>query len=333
MQIDNTAYAFIEGCHFENTNKTFTTSGGTIKLYNNIVDSTSSVTGSSIYYAERTEHVTNTCKADKVTDYSSFDTDKNLFYYDDTNNISKVDLMLKPDEVKTYIPTVAGAGLLATIDYSKNHTEKNDSYVDTKETATYSFSSAAPTEAGIYYTVLDNSSPQVPTAESALTDSTIVRIDGDNIIVTDTNKDATTAGYYIFDSTKKFTSGTHTYSLSITLEGVGSSWYFLRFLDADGNDSLCVGTSKGTKHIGYTLDIANITDTSKEIDIANTAFATRTTYNFKLIVNYDTNTATLSVGDNSVQIDNFTVQITGLKFFTAKAATDRSFTVSKISIE
>ncbi len=333
MQIQSKAYAFIEGCYFENTNKTFTTSdGGVIKLYNNTINSTSSISGTNInYVTSRTETVANTCKADNKTDFSTFDTSKALFYYDDTNNVSKVDLMLQSTEVKSYIPTVAGAGLLATIDYSKNYTETNGGYVDTTVVATYNESANVPTSAGLYYTVLDNSSPQVPLAEASVTSSTVVKEKDGKIYVTDTSKEATTIGYYMLDDAKKYTTGTHTYTINVTLEGVGNSWYFLRFVNSTG-DVLQIGTSakvdpNKTGFISYQFN-------NSTVEFASSAFTSNTTYTIVLTVDYDNNTANLSVGNNTTQISNFDIDaISGIKFFTAKAATDRSITVNSIAVE
>ena len=332
MQIQSNAYAFIEGCYFENTNKTFTTSdGGVIKLYNNTVNSTSSISGTNInYVTSRTETVANTCKADNKTDFSTFDTSKALLYYDDTNNVSKVDLMLQSTEVKSYIPTVAGAGLLATIDYSKNYTETNAGYVDTTVVATYNESANAPTSAGLYYTVLDNSSPQVPLAEASVTSSTVVKEKDGKIYVTDTSAEATTIGYYVLEDAKNYTTGTHTYTINVTLAGVGNSWYFLRFINSTG-DVLQIGTSakSGSNKTGFISYQYN----GSTIEFATSAFTSSTTYNIVLTIDYDNNTASLSVGNNTTQITNFDIDaISGIKLFTAKTAADRSFTVNSITI-
>ena len=330
MQIQSKAYAFIEGCYFENTNKTFTTSdGGVIKLYNNTVNSTSSTTGTNInYVTSRTETVVNTCKADKTTDFSSFDTNKALFYYDDTNNVSKVDLMLQSTEVNTYIPTVAGAGLLATIDYSKNYTETNGGYVDTTIVATYNESANAPTSAGLYYTVLNDTG--APLAEANVTSSTVVKEKDGKIYITDTSDVATTIGYYMLEDSKKYSTGTHTYSFNINLNGVGAKWQFIRILDGNGNEYLNIGTgsvSKDTKMYYYL-------NGGDAVSISNTSYETNKSYTITLTVNYDTNTATLSVGTYQVQISSFNIDsISGIKFFTAKAATDRSITVDSVTVE
>ena len=327
MQIDDTAYAFIEGCYFEDTNKTFTTSGGVIKLYNNTINNTVDeqkyLSGSTIHYVGRTEHVTNSCKADKVTDYSSFDTNKKLFYYDDTNNVSKVDLMNKSEDVKALIPTIAGAGLLKSIDYSGNYTETN---VDTKVTATYT--TTVPTAAGTYYSALDTNG--AVTEENKVADSTIVKIDDSKIIITDTDANATTVGYYILNDANKFSSGTHTYTLNIKLDGVGNNWYFIRLLN-ESDEILQIGTSAKTEtnKTGFISYVFN----GNTVEFSDTAFAANTSYEIKLIVNYDNNTATLSVGSKSVEISNFDINITGFKFFTAKTAINRSFTVTSITVE
>ncbi|MBR6288462.1 MAG: hypothetical protein IKR19_03940 [Acholeplasmatales bacterium] len=329
MQIQSNAYAFIEGCYFENTKNTFTTSdGGVIKLYNNTINSTSSVTGSNVnYVTSRTELVSNSCNADKTTDFSSFDTNKALFYYDDTNNVSKVDLMLQSTEVKSYIPTVAGAGLLATIDYSKNYTETNEGYVDTTVTATYNYSEVAPTSSGLYYTVLDNSNPQVPLTEANVTSTTIVKEKDGKITITDTNANATTIGYYMLEDAKRYTTGTHTYTINLSLGNVGGNWAFIRLLDANGAEFMTIGAASSNKYMCYTYK-----DTTQVV-VKETAFAANKTYTISLTVDYDNDTASITIDGTTAQIASFdTTSISGIKLFTAKAAADRSFTVNSITI-
>ena len=58
-----------------------------------------------------------------------------------------------------------------------------------------------------------------------------------------------------------------------------------------------------------------------------------TTYNIVLTIDCDNDTANITIGNNTTQITNFNVNsITGFKLFTAKTATDRSFTVNSITI-
>ena len=57
----------------------------------------------------REEKLTNTCKPDGTSDYSSFDTDASLFYYDTVNKKSDVTLLEDPSTLKTTLPSLAGA--------------------------------------------------------------------------------------------------------------------------------------------------------------------------------------------------------------------------------
>ena len=335
MQIQSKAYAFIEGCYFENTNKTFTTSdGGVIKLYNNTVNSTSSISGTNInYVTSRTETVANTCKADNKTDFSSFDTSKALFYYDDTNNVSKVDLMLQSTEVKSYIPTVAGAGLLATIDYSKNYTETNAGYVEPIVTGV-TYTSGIPTTSGWFgniqeYPLKSDGKPDTANGSDAeyKTDAVVTENNG-KVTLTDTSSTKTTFAYYIFDNT--YNSGVHTYTVNITLgENVGTKWSMVQFLDGDKNISIrsCGLETDNKNKWGYSLDGG-----SSEIP-SSLSVSKGTTYTIVLTIDYDKQTAKVSINNTELTITGWTFnQITGIQFMTAAGAADRSFTVNSITI-
>ena len=134
----------------------------------------------------------------------------------------------------------------------------------------------------------------------------------------------------MLEDAKNYTTGTHTYTINVTLAGVGNSWYFLRFINSTG-DVLQIGTSakSGSNKTGFISYQYN----GSTIEFATSAFTSSTTYNIVLTIDYDNNTASLSVGNNTTQITNFDIDaISGIKFFTAKAATDRSFTVNSITI-
>ena len=335
MQIQSKAYAFIEGCYFENTNKTFTTSdGGVIKLYNNTINSTSSISGTNInYVTSRAETVANTCKADNKTDFSGFDTSKALFYYDDTNNVSRVDLMLQSTEVKSYIPTVAGAGLLATIDYSKNYTETNAGYVEPTVTGV-TYTSGIPTTSGWFgniqeYPLKSDGKPDTANGSDAeyKTDAVVTENNG-KVTLTDTSSTKTTFAYYIFDNT--YNSGVHTYTVNITLgENVGTKWSMVQFLDGDKNISIrsCGLETDNKNKWGYSLDGG-----SSEIP-SSLSVSKGTTYTIVLTIDYDKQTAKVSINNTELTITGWTFnQITGIQFMTAAGAADRSFTVNSITI-
>lgn len=51
-----------------------------------------------------------------ITDYSKFDTDPELFYYDAENKCSDVELMLEAKVVPGFVYKYAGAGIPARMD-------------------------------------------------------------------------------------------------------------------------------------------------------------------------------------------------------------------------
>jgi len=337
MQIESNAYAFIEQCYFDNTNKTFTNNGGVIKLYKNIItgEKSTSTTGTNINYVDnRTTPVTNNCKADKVTDYSTFDTNKDLFYYDDVNNISKVDLMLKASDVKSYIPTIAGAGLLNTIDYSKNYKENNSEYVEPTVTG-INYTSGIPTSSGWYgniqeYPLKSDGKPDTANGKDVeYSKDAVVSENEGKITLTDTSSTKTTFAYYIFDET--YTTGKHTYTINISLgNNVGSKWSLIQFLDGDKNLSIrdCGIDSNNKNKWGYSLD-GGQTEVASELAVEK-----EKTYNIVLTIDYTNETAEVSINDTKITITNWNFsEIKGIQFMTAASAQDRSFTVNKVEIE
>jgi len=65
---------------------------------------------------ETLDKVNYTCSPDQATDYSKFDTDPTLFYYDAENNRSDVDIMHNVEDVPQIVPTYAGAGVLTKLE-------------------------------------------------------------------------------------------------------------------------------------------------------------------------------------------------------------------------
>lgn len=323
MQIYAGAYAFIENCYFDSVKNTYSISDrgialAAVKSYNNIYNECSS--GAATIVSSRTEAVDN----ENVFN-SHFDVDPSVFYFNNNNNISDVDLMFEAENVPTLVPLYAGAGKAVSLDYSLNIIEKNEPATiddDTKNYATYT--NQVPTAAGLYYHTLDANNNIAD--ESNISDTTYVLENKGKITIHDSSATESTVGYYILDNTP--TTGTVTYSFDVTLTGVGSKWNFARFLDNTGKEVLAIRVAADTKYIAYTL---NGDDTTETV-IKSTAFKAGT-YSISLTVNYNTSTATLSVGTNSATISNFNSQIIGFKFMTAVKATDRSFTVTNIKVE
>jgi len=65
---------------------------------------------------ETLDKVNYTCSPDQKTDYSQFDTDPELFYYDVENNCSDVEILHKAEEVPDVVPVYAGAGTLIKLE-------------------------------------------------------------------------------------------------------------------------------------------------------------------------------------------------------------------------
>jgi hypothetical protein len=51
------------------------------------------------------------CMPDEISDYTNFDTNSDLFYYDAVNQKSKVDRMDDPKQLMVIIPVLAGASV------------------------------------------------------------------------------------------------------------------------------------------------------------------------------------------------------------------------------
>ncbi|MDE5868507.1 MAG: InlB B-repeat-containing protein, partial [Anaeroplasmataceae bacterium] len=106
-------YALVENCYYEGGQNPYETqSNGAIKAYNNIYTSDVKISNSTYKkentVSSRTQTVSNTCKPDGSTDYSDFDMNPNLFYYDATNKVSKVKNMLAPGDVPQHCKTYSG---------------------------------------------------------------------------------------------------------------------------------------------------------------------------------------------------------------------------------
>ncbi len=321
MQIYAGAYAFIENSYFKDVKNTFNVSDrglGTaaVKSYNSTFDN-SPYSGATIVES-RTEAVNN-----QNVFSTTFDMDSDIFYFDTNDNISDVSLMLQTDKVPTYIPIVSGAGKLVALDYSLHTTEHNDPYVDSKVKAQYTTNT--PLNSGLYYQAIN--AGLVIQEESSIDDSTIVKEDNGTIYVTDTSSTLSTIGYYVLNNNDRVNAGKVTYSMEITLTGVGSKWNFLRFLDNDGDEVLAIRAATDTKNIAYTLD----EDDSTETIIKNTPFKAGT-YKITLTIDYSSSSAILKVGDYQTKISSFNYTIGAFKFMTAIKATDRSFTVKNITI-
>ena len=113
FQIDDKAYVLLENSYIDGyTSPLSATKNGVMKAVGNNV----SISGAS--NVSRTTEVSSSCMPDGSTSYVNFDTDSTLFYYDSTNQKSNVSIMNNASQLPTLIPSVAGAGLCAKLNYS-----------------------------------------------------------------------------------------------------------------------------------------------------------------------------------------------------------------------
>ena len=113
-------YLFSEANYFEDVETAYYTSGteilGAIKSWGDKYKGCGA-TESITKVAARDETVENDCSPDGITDYSKFDTDPELFYYDAENKRSDVEILHEAKDVPDFVFKYAGAGILTRMDF------------------------------------------------------------------------------------------------------------------------------------------------------------------------------------------------------------------------
>ena len=112
--IRKNSYLFSENNYYNSTSKPFILSSSAVKSYGDIfVGSPSS--GATIV-GNRTQAVTVNCKPDNKTNYSAFDTNSTLFYYDSVEMKTDVSIMHSAVDIPEYVSECAGAGYYGLIE-------------------------------------------------------------------------------------------------------------------------------------------------------------------------------------------------------------------------
>ena len=107
------SYLFSENNYFNSVSAPFKPSSSSAKSYGDVfVNSTSS--GATIV-TDRTKAVSISCKPDGKTNYSNFDTNATLFYYDTEEMKSDVSFMLSGEDVPEFVTKYAGAGIMVRL--------------------------------------------------------------------------------------------------------------------------------------------------------------------------------------------------------------------------
>jgi len=115
-------YIFNEGNYFENVDEpTYNTNmpWGIVKSWNDIYENNGNKP-LRLYIVNARDEIVDAidyiCSPDLQTDYSTFDIDPTLFYYDTENKCSDVELLHKAEEVPEFVKTYTGAGVLVKLE-------------------------------------------------------------------------------------------------------------------------------------------------------------------------------------------------------------------------
>lgn len=106
-------YMFSEYNYYSSCSTPFSLSSSTVKSFGDIFASSNK--GSINVVTDRAAIVSNSCKPDKSTDYSKFDTDSTLFYYDSVNKRTMASIMVEAEDVPDFVLKYAGAGKSAIL--------------------------------------------------------------------------------------------------------------------------------------------------------------------------------------------------------------------------
>ena len=345
MQIHDGGYAFIENCYFKNTSKTFevitnkTSQVPAIKSYQNIFDNCKNYDITNVTITtNRAEVVSNDCLFG-----SSFDTDSSLFYYE--NGATNVKIMNSASELPTLLPTVSGAGVFASLVFPNQ--EQGDDPTPTPtgefvEVFSDNFSSTTatkyngvPTNAGLtYYTFLPDNASETGNPDTY----NYVEVKNNAVSIVDTSSKTaasgddgmsrTTYAYYMFDSTNQYSSGVVKYSITINLPVVASKWRILTFIDESYNgvpSEMLALYSNANKELGYIYGSTEETPFSSAY--------TNGTYTVELTIDYDNDTAVLSINGTSINISNYNPQTIKGFYFMTSAGSQRSYSFTNVKIE
>ena len=143
MSIRAGAFAFIENCYFDNANRPIRTQDGDgrkgfAKVYNSIFVGDQIESGQNVTEVDdRAERVGNTDNF-LGEEYYYFDTNSDVFYYDEANNRSDVEVMHDTSEIPTLVPSLAG-----TLHRSFNVDIGNASYKETQQSVVTTYSATA----------------------------------------------------------------------------------------------------------------------------------------------------------------------------------------------
>ncbi len=277
--------------------------------------------------SSRTDTLQGECKPDGSTNYTNFDMNENLFYYDKTNKKSNVTNLLETNDVKSYCQKYSG--ILSnnkTNDYKDDNTSTTptpdipNSSTDWVNKINEDFSinktitkltQNSVNQAGIYYYT------------DSLDNNNYLKIENNALTIFD-KSDKTTYGYYMFDEIKN-TTGKLKISIDFIPQTSNGKWSPIAFIGSEKN--IYIRTDEN-KYLGYSFDNTTVTKIDSSILKANSV------YTITLLIDYDNNVATIKINDLEVIIADYSCiyKITGIRFMTSEK-NERTFTVDNIKVD
>ncbi len=114
-------YLFSEANYFDGVGQAYYEATdeiwGAVKSFGDVYRSSGGVLDIVVKSDSRDTVIDNVCSPDGITDYSKFDTDPELFYYDAENKRSDVEILHEAKDVPDFVPKYAGAGILERMDF------------------------------------------------------------------------------------------------------------------------------------------------------------------------------------------------------------------------
>ena len=305
-------------CHLVKTTDTYT--GTVIKSFNNYV---AGGKDQSTIVTTRDEQLSGNCKPDGSTNYTNFDTNSSLFYYDSTNKCSDVSILNDRLDVPEFVELYAGAGNNINIDYdfeeptTPETPEINEVTFTLKESYDFTNSSlsintltsdALPTTAGLYqYTNASDYS------------ANNISLSSNGLYLLDTTA-STTYAYLVLNN--KINTGVVKYEITFKTPDVqATKWSIVSLLNSNST-GLSLRTD-GNKCFGY------VTDGDAATAIDTSAYQKNTEYTVTFTIDYTNKSAKIEINGNEVVI-SFDNTIDCIRFMTAGSATNRSFYVKSV---
>ncbi len=277
--------------------------------------------------ASRLDTLQGECKPDGSTNYTNFDINETLFYYDKANKKTNVDNLLETTNVKSYCQKYSGVLNNNKInDYIDNNTptiptpdipssptnwvNKITEDFSTNKTIT-KLTQNSINEGGIYYYT------------EAVDNKNYLKIENDALTIFD-ESDKTTYGYYMFDEIKN-TTGKIKISIDFIPQTSNGKWSPIAFIGGEKN--IYIRTDEN-KFLGYSFDNTNVTKIDSSILKANNI------YTITLLIDYDNNSASIKINDTEIRLTDYSCiyKITGIRFMTSEKS-NRTFTVDNIKVD